>query len=218
MTAHEPDPPTPPECAAAVVLLHRRLDGEAVILPVDVAGHVAGCVHCRERFAAAGRLSAASVPPVPADLADRILAAVLADARRRRLMRRAPFALAAVAAVIAVAVWLGRPPSPTPSSRPVPELVHEPSTPAPNPRQEFAEAGEAVASLTRRTAADAVGAGRHLIPDVPVPPWPELETAALPFEDAGQALAEGFEPVATSARRAARLFWRELPLTEAKQE
>src|SRR5688572_2163558 len=98
MTADEPDPPTPPECAAALALLHRRLDGEAVILPVDVAGHVAGCGDCRARFAAAGLVGTAPVPPVPADLADRIVAAVLADARRRRLIRRAPFALVAAAA------------------------------------------------------------------------------------------------------------------------
>src|SRR5215207_5692984 len=109
MTTPETDPPTPPECAAALALLHRRLDGEAVILPVDVAGHVAGCGDCRERFAAAGLLSAAPVPPVPAELAERIVAAALADARRHRFMRRAPFALTAVAAAVALAVWLGRP-------------------------------------------------------------------------------------------------------------
>jgi hypothetical protein len=39
---------------------------------------------------------------------------------------------------------------------------------------------------------------------------PNLQAPAGPFEDAGVALADGFEPVTTSARRAARLFWREL--------
>jgi hypothetical protein len=112
-----------------------------------------------------------------------------------------------------LAVWLGRPPAPT-LPAPSPELVRETPAPAPNLRQDVTEAGEAVAALTRRTAADAVGAGRQLIPAVPPPPWPTLEADARPFEGAGAALADGFEPVATSARRAARLFWRELALVE----
>jgi hypothetical protein len=206
------EPPTPLECAAALDLLQRRLDGEAVILPVDIAAHVGGCTDCRERFAVAQHLSTAPAPPVPADLANRIVQAVVRDGRRRRLAR---WSVVGVAAAVAVGVWLARPTSPTPAppERPGPDLVREPSGPAPNLRQDFAEAGEAVASLTRRTAADAVGAGKQLLPTVPVPPWPDLEPAARPFEDAGQALADGFEPVTTSARRAARLFWRELTMT-----
>src|SRR6478672_4625369 len=103
MTADEL--PTPPECGPALELLHRRLDGDAVILPVAVAAHVAACPDCRERFAAARLLSAAPVPPVPADLADRIVAAVLADARRHRLLWRVPVAVGALAAAVALAVW-----------------------------------------------------------------------------------------------------------------
>jgi hypothetical protein len=202
--------PIAPECGPAIDLLQRRLDGDAVILPVDVTVHVASCQTCRERFAAASVLAATPVPPVPSELTERIVAKVLSEGRRRRLLRW-PVAVAAVAAAVALAVWLGWP-SPTPPVQPGPELVHEPSAPAPNLRQDFAEAGEAVASLTRRTAADAVDAGKHLIPAVPVPPWPDLEPAGRPFEDSGQALADGFEPVATSAKRAARLFWRDLSL------
>jgi hypothetical protein len=218
MTSPDDSLPTPAECALALALLHRRLDGEAVILPVDAAAHVAGCQDCGERFAAAARLSAAPVPPAPADLTERIVAAVRRDARRRRVMRRLPVALVGLAAAVAVAVWLVRPNLPAPTPVPAPELARGPVGPAPDLRQEFAEAGEAVASLTRRTAADAVGAGRQLIPAVPPPPWPTLEGDARPLGDAGHALADGFEPVATSARRAARLFWRDLPLAEAEQD
>src|SRR5436190_23986040 len=102
MTADEP--PTPPECSPALDLLHRRLDGESVILPVDVAAHVAACPDCRERFAAARLVSAAPIPPVPAELTDRVVAAVLADARRRRLMWRVPAAVGALAAAVGLAV------------------------------------------------------------------------------------------------------------------
>ena len=53
-----------------------------------------------------------------------------------------------------------------------------------------------------------------MLPDVAVaaPTWPDLEPAAAPLADARQGLAEGFEPLTTSARRAARLFLRDLPL------
>jgi len=43
-----------------------------------------------------------------------------------------------------------------------------------------------------------------------------LDPAAAPLGEARAGLAEGFEPVATSARRAARLFLRDLPL-ESKE-
>ena len=90
-----------------------------------------------------------------------------------------------------------------------PQVVRETSPPAPAPpslRQGFAEAGEAVVALTRRAAAGAVGEGRQLLPEVPVPAaltapplGPAFDVAAGPLTDARQALAEGFEPVATSA-------------------
>src|SRR5207244_1019716 len=80
-------------------------------------------------------------------------------------------------------------------------------------REGFAEAGGALAALTRRTAEEAAGRGRLLLPDVAVPdPWPAV--AALPLGGARQGLAEGLEPVTTSARRAVSLFLRDLPLAE----
>jgi hypothetical protein len=86
-------------------------------------------------------------------------------------------------------------------------------------RENFAEAGEAVASLTRRTAADAVGPIDWALPDEGVSWWemPSLRAPSLPLEDAGTAFADGLEPVATSARRAAQMFWRELPLADVKE-
>ena len=88
----------------------------------------------------------------------------------------------------------------------------------PHLRREVAEAGEAFAAITQRAAADAANAGRQIIPTVPAPPWPPTLEPAASMDGAGTALADGFEPVATSARRAARLFWRELPMTESKED
>jgi hypothetical protein len=80
----------------------------------------------------------------------------------------------------------------------------------------LAGASEAVAALTRRAAADAIGAGKQLVPTIPAPALPPAPEPVRPIEDAGVALADGFEPVATSARRAARLVWRDLSLEEKK--
>ncbi len=112
------------------------------------------------------------------------------------------------AAVTAAAFWL------TQEQPSGPNSVRIVSTP-PDFRRDVADAGEAVAALSRRTAADAVEAGRQLIPTVPAP-WPPALQPPLILDGAGAGLADGFEPVATSARRAAQLFWRELPPTERK--
>jgi len=218
MTAPDPDPAIPPECATTLDLLQRRLDGESVETPADVAAHAAGCRDCRERFSASRLLAAAPAPhepPVPNMLTERIVVGVLADARRRRRLRRWSLGAVGVAAAVTLAVWLARPTTPVPPVEPAPDLVRE--QPPPNLREGFVEAGEAVASLTRRTATEAVGpvtlptegASWWAVPTLP---------AARSFDDTGVALADGFEPVATSARRAARLFWRELPLADAKED
>jgi predicted anti-sigma-YlaC factor YlaD len=219
MSAHDFDLPT--ECAAALAVLHRRLDGDAVDVPPAVAAHVAGCADCRGRFAAAGRLAAAleaSVLPTPPRLlTERIIAAAIADGRRRARLRHWPLAAAALAAAVLLALGLSRPSNQQSKTvTPGPEIVRGQ---APDLRKNLAEAGEAVASLTRRAAAEAVGAGRGLVPAVPAPPWPPaIEPTAQPLGDAGVALANGFEPVTTSARRAARLFLRDLPIADAKQD
>jgi hypothetical protein len=223
MTPARPDTPdpTPAACAAALAFLQRRLDGDPAVPPPAVATHLAECADCRERFRAATALEAALArldrPGPPALLTERLVSRVRAHARRRR--RWFWTAGATLAASVALAVWLARPgpvPAPPPDAPDMPAVVHDASpTAPPTLRQGFTEAGEAVVSLTRRTAREAVGVGRQLVPDVPLPPapWPPtVETAALPLDDARQALADGFEPVATSARRAARLFLRDLPL------
>jgi hypothetical protein len=218
MTAPEPEQPISRECATALDRLQRRLDGESADLPTGVVAHVARCADCRQRFAAARLLATTPVPPdppVPSQLTERIVGEVLANVRHRR--RDWPVALAGLAAMIALAVWIGRAIVPAPPA-PAPELVFEHPTSGPNLRDNVTEAGEAVASLTRRTAANAAGALDWSLPAEPPTWWamPTLQAPALPLDDAGAAIADGFEPVATSARRAAQLFLRELPLADAK--
>lgn len=206
MSARESELPNlPPPCAAALTVLQRRLDGETVTLSPAEAAHVAACLDCRGRFAAIDQLIAAlqrTEPPVPTLLSERIIRHAIVDSRRRRQLRRWSLAAVGMAAGVAAAVWSARAPAP------VPEMARHSSPP--DLRQDLTDAGEAVAALTRRAAGDAVDAGRQLVPSVP--PWrpPALEPAR-PFARTGAALADGFEPVATSARRAALLFWRELP-------
>jgi hypothetical protein len=89
-------------------------------------------------------------------------------------------------------------------------------TRTPDLRSNFAEAGSALAGLTRRAAAETVDNGRVLVPPVEVPLVLDirLEPAARPLDVARQGLSEGFEPVATSARRAVNMFWQDLPPAE----
>src|SRR5437868_6724994 len=111
-TAHNSTDAVPPECAVALDMLHRRLDGDIVDVPSAVAAHVAGCPDCRGRFASTGRLVAALAGSesvsVPALVTERIVADVLADARRRRRLRHCPAAAGGLAAAVGLAVWLSR--------------------------------------------------------------------------------------------------------------
>lgn len=219
----DPGLPPPPECAAALEALHRWLDRESVAIPPDVAAHVTHCPDCGGRFASSGQLAVALVPSeavgVPPLLTERILAGILSDTIRRRRTRWMSLAGAGIAAGLIVAVWLIRPPAGLPGPTPKnPEMAEAAVPPPPDLRTEFAGAGEAVAALTRRAATDAVGAGKQLVPAVPPPAWPPpIAEPARPLGEAGAALAGGFEPVATSARRAARLVLREFSTEDEKK-
>lgn len=215
--------PTPPDCEPALALLQRRLDGEIADAPPEISDHLATCCDCRERFAAA-RFLLTKLPRKPAPitpfLTERLVSGVVQDLRRQRRLRLTAYAATGLAASIALVFWLGRGngsrPGPTPQP---PEIVQNVKPTPPLLKKELAEAGEAVASLTRRAANQAVDTGRPFVVDVPAPTWPSpIEPSARVIDDAGQALAEGFEPVTTSARRAARMFMRDLPMTEDKQK
>jgi hypothetical protein len=225
MTPFAPDP-TPPACAAALDLLQRQLDGDLPDLTPAVEAHLETCADCRERFQAADDLLTALAvldgPRPTSLLTERLIVAAQRDLTRRRRLRHWQLA-GALAAAVLLAVWVARPrpgvpaPAPTPAPDSLAVARTDPPAEPPELRRSFAEAGEAVVSFTRRAAREAVGDGRLVLPEVPVStglaagPW---APAAAPLADAGAGLAEGFEPVATSARRAARLFLRDLPLMD----
>jgi hypothetical protein len=210
MTPFAPEP----TCEPALQALQRRLDGESFRFTPDVQAHLEICPDCRERFRLARSLIAVYPPRYDAAepssvWTERLVGAVITDGRRRRI-KRLGVAWALAAGVLA-AVWLARPVPETSSDGPLPVVAR-----TPNLREDLAEAGSALAALTRRAAAETVDHGRVLVPPVEVPPGLDirLEPAARPLDLARQGLSEGFEPVATSARRAVSMFWQDLPPAE----
>jgi hypothetical protein len=160
-------------------------------------------------------------PPVPpADLAERITSRTVTKRlyrprRRRRVV--VPLALAACL-LVALAVrlyWSRRPADPAPGPGP---LVKQPQAPAEpvNLRGSVDQAREAVVALTTRTADEAVGQARWLLPQVPTPsreaPAAPLEPPVRTLRQAGAGVGAGLEPVAGSARRAVDRFLRDLPV------
>jgi predicted anti-sigma-YlaC factor YlaD len=213
-------------CAEYRERLQERLDGVTAPESAELATHLADCPACRALHAAAGRLEQGlrSLPPPrpPADLAGRIALRVLAQRRRPARWRRGLFLGLSLAASLFLVVGLAlRRPQPTerveaPPPPPPPAVTPElPPPPRPSLGTSVAEATSAVASLTRRAADETVEGSRALLPPMPLPPADDpLTTAFEPpaesLREAGQGVATGLQPVADSARRAARLFLRDL--------
>jgi hypothetical protein len=211
-------------CLDCQELLQARLDG----VPPDDRDdpgasehHLAVCAECRGWYAAAQRLEdglrLARPPAAPDDLADRIVAGVLADRRRRTRRWAWARGAAALAASLLVVFLLGpngpmAVRNPTPGPRPGPAAPSESAS----LRESVVEAGSAVVSLTTRTADKTVGQGRLLLPvvvaKVPENPMPSpMDPPVRSLRDAGQGLSAGLQPVTSSARRAFDLFLREMP-------
>jgi hypothetical protein len=142
-------------------------------------------------------------------LTERIITAVHRDARRQRVGRWAATG-AALAAAIVLAVWLSN--RALNSGNPGQEMALAP-TKAPSLRAELVGAGDAVASLTKRTASETLGESRLLVPKIEVPKFvtASWSLATAPLDSTGKGIADGFEPVATSARRAVNLFLGDVP-------
>ena len=165
----------------------------------------------------AGLVKAFAPPPVPAGLADRIVADVLADfprRRRLRLVRQISYAGMAMAAAILAAIWLMRP-APSPAPIPAKEMLANADAAAPNLKRDLGDAGTAVAALTRRAADEVAEIGKQLLPPSAPPLAPPQPVR--PLGDAAPALANGFEPITSSARRAARLVLREFAMEDARK-
>jgi predicted anti-sigma-YlaC factor YlaD len=215
-------------CLECQDVLQDRLDGASGDQS-EAERHLASCPACREWYAAARRLQegvrflAPAVPP--AGLADRITGRVLAERRARLAWRGRRRTALALAASLLLALFVGRPqpPSPEPLSVAVGDRPAAPDKAVPPEPlgDSVAEAGSAVVDLTRRTADEAVGGGRLLLPvvvaraerpdaDRPGPMDPPLRS----LRTAGQGVSAGLEPVTSSARRAVDLFFHEIPAME----
>jgi hypothetical protein len=188
-------------------------------------------------------------PLPPADLTERIVVRALAQRRAGLRWRRRLVAAAVAAGLSSIAVtvyslprpedpqsFLARvqdflhgqaPVDPAPAAVPIVEAggpvgPQDGGSPSPAPaslNQSVEEVGTALAALTRRTADEAVGHTRGLLPDgVPAPARPDvgllqktLDPPARSLREAGQGVSAGLEPVTNSARRAVSLFLRDIP-------
>jgi hypothetical protein len=197
------------------------------------------------RLVAGLLLTAAPAPPP--DLAGRIAVCVINDQRRLRRLRRGLVLAGAVGVAASLLLglllvptdsqrtsWVAQkwesvlaffnpPYVVTVVNLPDTDIDVDPKPPA-SLNDNAAEATSAVASLARRTADETLSDGQLLLPSLSLslPPddmlTPALDPPATSLREAGQGVATGLEPVATSARRAFDLFRRDIvPLTpEAK--
>jgi hypothetical protein len=218
-------------CREFVEVLQDHLDGNPLPSSETLTAHLRECPACAELHAASRRMLRAlrlSTPPSPpAHLAPAIAAIGLREFRRKRLLRQSALALATAAAVLIV-LGLRFATRPGHLPAPVPELAK--ATPpgsgtlatgptdkrtSPPLRSAFQEVGEAVASFTTRTADEAMGQTRLLLPAVPGSSlgkldFPTTEGPTRPLREAGKNLTASLDPVANSARRAVDLFLRDL--------
>lgn len=220
MTPPEPDDLVPPACRPTTDRLQAVLDGDARAAALDADPHAVACPACRDRVRAAfvllGALPATPRTTVRVDLADTIVAAVRADARSR-FRRRVLTGVCALAASVALVVWL-RWPTPQPDAlrnetvevHPTPPLPEPPPAKAEPVRvgDQLARFGEALRESARpltdpaKSAPGAFAALAEKLTRAATGP------GAAKFEPARDTLAEipaaarvGLEPVTGTARK-----------------
>lgn len=226
--------PREPGCDRFQDALQHFLDGDANAFNPANETHRSVCASCHASYVAACRLAQGIglqiKPVVPANLTERLVAAVLSDqirASNRGVARRWLEVLAIAACLLLVIAlgmhFIGRddqmqsPPS-------APQVA---TVPQANPvalEHSFAEASSAVASLSRRTAQETIEPARRLIAtatDTPVLKSDPVAGIIRPPDETlapiRQGAAMGFEPMANSARRAVSLFMRDLPLDNERK-
>jgi hypothetical protein len=202
----------PPGCRPAVDRLQAFLDDRRSPNELLADPHVAGCADCRDRVRAAGVVLdllsfALDAVTVPAGFADAVSADLLADRRRRlRFAARAVGGLA-VAACLAVAFgvwWNQSAPDVVKNETPHPRTEPE-RAPPPRLGDQFAEAGDAIRSLTAKAADPPMPTPNGFGPLAGVftapPPMP-LEPAAQSLSALPDAARASLEPVTGPAYRA----------------
>jgi hypothetical protein len=213
-------------CAEFEDWLQRRLDGVDTS-EGEAEHHRAGCPACASLHEALSRLEvglrARPLLLPPPGLADRIVHEVVT---RRRTARRLQFAVAvgALAAALLLVLVLGKQPANNGRSTDSDVVKRHEIEPAPLAVQpklndRVGEAGSALASLFSKTADETMKEAKLVLPervtpsanDVAALTTPTLDPATQPLYDAGQTVSSGLEPVATQARKAVTLFWRDMP-------
>ncbi len=220
-----PEPPANP-CADFEAVTNAVLDRHLPPTALD-SPHLSECPSCRELAGSVQLLlsALASPPPVPPDgFAFRVVAAAVRDRKRQARIRwGARVGGLAVAAGLLLAVYLGnRSAAPTPveiveNAKPQPIPSHPEVTPTPRPAKvadKLAEAGSAFASITQKTADQALLPTRNLFPMPEPVELPSVPAIVPPQTDSLAQLPStakvGLEPVATSAKRAWNLFVRDV--------
>lgn len=216
-------------CLECEELLQSFLDGEPVLAAME--GHLHECSHCRELFAAARALqfglSHKQQALASPNLTPLITRSVLRDRARRRV--QPALALGAVAAVlVCVLIWGS---SPQRNHELVSSPAADPSTVAlsaaePSLGGNVEQAGLALADLTRRTAVETLEPSRVLLPELALAaPQDDGQSLAAISEESQKALdgvregvAQGIEPLTSSARRAITLLRRDVPLFTADSD
>ncbi len=160
-------------------------------------------------------------PAPPDGLADMVVRSVFRDRVRRRRRRWLVGAAAAAALLIAAGgIFRLSRNEPEPSGA----LVMQPEVTQSSLQDNVQEAGQALAELSRRTAADALQSSRTFLPTVDFngAADPQLAFADVPAEsrrvwnDAVGGVTVGLEPLAASAMQAASFFRREVPLLDSE--
>jgi hypothetical protein len=212
-------------CADYQDWVQRRLDGDTE--PSEVGDeHRRSCPQCARLDTAMARLERGlrlTPVPLPSDrLAEMITYQVLSE-QRTTARRRVLVYVAAMAACLLLGIYLGSRrgnENVSPEPRVPVEIATNPLTDEkPKVNDRVGEAGEALATLFSRTADEAVGQGKLLLPSTPMTPMtpdvtalpPALEPPAQSIKEAGQGVTAGLEPVTSSARRAFNMFMRDMP-------
>jgi hypothetical protein len=222
-------------CRDCEPFLQEYLDsGFAEPRPAAVLAHLQECPACRELFAVAERLNRGSrllpSPALPPGFAERVTLAVLRE-RRRRVVLQFAFRAAAAVLIVTLGSWLvlsrwqlGPAPGDDLFIPPVAKKIPEPEGPGQSPRSlaaQFNEAREATAGITQ-LALDTARGARLLLPPADrmtpeISSFP-VEPPAVSVAEVSRTVAEGFEPVTDSARRAWGMFRRMVPAGDEKKK
>ena len=210
-------------CPDSCDQIQRLLDGETP--PVDLEAHLATCKNCHELHAVARTmlrgLSQAPVEAPPDGFADGVVLAVLRDRSRRRTRRQVVYAAALAATLLAAAsvFRVNRE-----GAEHTGQVAIQPEMTQPSLQENVQQAGQALADLTRRTAADTLQSSRTLLPAVdfngaaePTAGLVDMSTEPRrALSDAVGGVSVGLEPLATSAWQAASFFRREMPFLDSE--